>query len=311
METITLGGTDLRVSELCLGTMMFGSRDAEDKSVDLLERYVAAGGNFIDTANVYAHWIEGCGGGESEALLGRWLKARGNRDSLVIASKVGFNYSEAPMDSSPQRIADECDKSLKRLGIETIDLYYLHRDNRDTPLEAQLEALDKLVRAGKVRYVAASNFRAWRLEEARCISQTRGYPAFRCVQQSYTYVMPKAGADFGVLTATNEDLLDYCHERQLPLVAYTPLLKGYYTREDRPLPPQYDHSGTPARLAALHKVAGETGATANQVVFAWMRAHDIIPIIAASTAAQIEENLQAAEVQLSADQLRILDEAGI
>ena len=188
MRTVTLGTSGAQVSALCLGAMFFGTRNDEATSFALLDQYVGAGGTFIDTANIYAHWVEGFQGGESEALLGRWLKARGNRNSIFLASKVGFNYPAAPRSLAARHIIQEAEKSLTRLGVDTLDLFYAHVDDYRTPLEETLEAFDRLVQTGKVRTIGASNYLAWRLEKARWISRTNGWAEYCCVQQRYSYL---------------------------------------------------------------------------------------------------------------------------
>ncbi len=314
MQTIQLGSTDADVSVMCLGTMHFGTKEDEETSFRLLDQYVEAGGNFIDTANVYARWIRGYEGGESETLLGKWMRERGNRDSLFIASKVGFEMPTRGVTrgTSAKQIVAECEKSLKRLGVETIDLYYAHHDDRDTPLEESLAAFDKLKKEGMVRYIGASNFRAWRLEQARWIANTKGWAEYCCIQQRYTYLRPRPGADFSPQVSTNDDLLDYCTNRAITLLAYSPLLAGGYTRTDRALPGQYTDPDADARLAELKAVSEETGATPNQVIFAWMMQSEpaIIPIFSASTTAQMHENLGALDLVLSTEQMARLDRAG-
>jgi aryl-alcohol dehydrogenase-like predicted oxidoreductase len=148
METQKLGKTGVDVSALCLGAMYFGTRNDQATSYRVLDKYVEAGGTFIDTANIYAHWVKGFKGGESETLLGEWMQGRGNRDKLFIASKVGFGYPGVPVGLRANQIEEECNKSLRYLKIDTIDLYYAHVDDRKTPLEETLEAFDKLVKAG-------------------------------------------------------------------------------------------------------------------------------------------------------------------
>ncbi len=310
MKTMALGNTGEQVSALCLGAMYFGSRNDEATSYQLLDRYVAAGGSFIDTANIYAHWVQGFQGGESEALLGRWMRQRGNRQRLFLASKVGFGYSEARPGLSARQIERECEKSLRRLGVETIDLYYAHVDDRATPLEETLEAFDRLVRAGKVRFLGASNYLAWRLAEARCISRANGWAEFCCVQQRHTYLRPRPGQRFDPQIAANDDLLDFCRSAGVTLLAYSVLLSGAYARPDRPLPAQYRGADTEARLAALREVAAAHGATPNQIVLAWMLHHGVLPLIAASTEEQLRENLAALAVTLSEADLERLDAAG-
>ncbi len=311
MKTVRLGSSELQVSALGLGAMFFGTRTPAAKSYELLDEYVAAGGNFIDTANIYAHWVEGFKGGESEILLGEWLRQRGNRSQLVIATKVGFNYPGVQQELSAKTIEEECNKSLKRLGIDTIDLYYAHVDDYNVPLEEAMEAFDKLVKAGKVRFIGASNYLAWRLEEARSLSQAHSWANFCCVQQRHTYLRVKPGGSTAPQVTSNPDLFDYSRRRNFPIVAYSVLLGGAYTQLDRSIPESYLGADTDARLAILQSVAAETHATPNQVVLAWMLHSDypVIPLIAASSHEQIQENLGALDVKLSADQMHRLDNA--
>jgi len=290
--------------------MHFGSRDDEATSYRMLDRYVEAGGNFLDTANGYAAWLKGHHGGESETLLGKWMRDRKNRDGLVVATKVGFGYQDVPTSLRTEVIESEVEKSLRRLAIDTVDLYYWHCDHRSTPLEESLAAMDRLVRAGKVRCIGASNIKAWRLAEARSVSIQNGLARHAAVQQRFTYLRPKVNADFFHQTSANPDLLEYCASRELPLIAYSPLLGGAYVRDDRPLPPQYQHTDSDARMAALRSVASEVDATLNQVIFAWMVKQGIIPILGASRDEQMDENLGAAAVELTDEQMATLSNAG-
>jgi aryl-alcohol dehydrogenase-like predicted oxidoreductase len=309
MKTVPLGASGAEVSIFCLGAMYFGTRNDEASSTRLLDMYVDAGGTFIDTANIYSRWVPGFQGGESEELLGRWMRARRNRDKLFIASKVGFEMPGVERGLRAAQISEECDKSLRRMGIETIDLYYAHVDDRNTPLEETAEAFDRLVKAGKVRLIGASNFLAWRLEAARRVSRAHGWAEYCCIQQRYTYLQPKPGASFGPQTAVNDDLLDYCRAENVTLLAYSPLLGGAYTRNDRPMPEQYVSADSGRRLAALRAVAAETGATANQVILAWMAQSDpvVIPLMAASTEEQMAEDLAALELKLTPEQMARLN----
>lgn len=313
MQTRPLGQTGIEVSALCLGAMYFGTRTDQTTSYQLLDQYVEAGGTFIDTANIYAHWIPGGVGGESEALLGRWLKERGHRRQLFLASKVGFQYPGVERGLKAAQIEAECDKSLKRLGIETIDLYYAHVDDRHTPLEETLAAFDRLVQAGKVRFVGASNYLAWRLEKANWVSQVNHWAKFCCIQQRYTYLRVKPGASTDPQVVVNDDLLDYCQSEGLTLLAYSALLGGAYTRADREIDEVYHSPDSETRLAALKAVAEETGATPNQVVLAWMiqGQPSVLPLIAASTPAQLQENIDALPLHLSNEQVARLTTAGI
>lgn len=311
MKKVKLGNSGVCVSAFCLGAMYFGTRTDEQMSYRLLDQYVEAGGSFIDTANIYAWWVSGHEGGESETLLGRWLQRRNNRSKMFIATKVGFQYSDTERGLHAHQIETECEKSLERLDIETIDLYYAHADDRNTPMEETLEAFDRLVRAGKVRFIGASNFLAWRCEEARWLSQTNGWAGYVGIQQRYTYLRPKPGISFDPQISANDDLLDYCRNRDMTLLAYSPLLSGAYTRADRPIPKQYLGADSEARLAALQAVAEETGATLNQVILAWMLQGDptVIPLVAASTLEQMFENIGALALELSVDQMAQLNTA--
>ena len=305
MKTLRLGTTGVEVSALCLGTMRYGSSTDMETSYQLLDMYVDAGGSFLDTANIYGRQ------NESELLLGKWMRQRQNRSRMFVATKVGFGYAGVERGLRSAQIEAECEKTLQRLGVETIDLYYAHRDDPNTPMEETLEAFDRLVTAGKVRLIGASNFPAWRLEEARWVSEGHSWAQYCCVQQRYSYIRPKSGADFDPQIATNDDLLDYCRARGITMLAYSPLLSGAYTRSDRSFREQYQGLDTDARLRALQAVAAELGATANQVVLAWMLQSEqpVIPLVGASTVDQLRENLGALAAELSSSQMARMDEA--
>ena len=314
MKTMALGHTDEQVSALCLGVMYFGTKQDEELSRQLMDQYVEAGGAFIDTANVYARWIGDAKGGESESLLGRWMKDRGNRNELFIATKMGGAYGDVPQSLKAKYVEQEVERSLKRMGIEVIDLYYAHTDDRDTPQAEHMEAMDKLVKAGKVRYIAASNWKAWRLEGAYQLCEANDWARHVAVQQRHSYLIPRAGWTPTVHTYANDDLIEYCTIRDLTIVAYSPLAKGAYTRSDKEMPNVYTGPDNEARLAALQAICQETGVTANQVVLAWMIAQTapkIIPLFAASTPEQMTENLGATNVELSSEQIERLNQAGL
>ncbi len=193
MKTVALGMTGEKVSALCLGAMNFGTKLDEKGSMQLLDRYYEQGGRFIDTANNYAVWWGG-DGSESENVLGRWMRNRGNRDALFLATKVGFNTPAVGSGLSRRVIRQEIEASLRRLGTDHVDLYYAHKDHRSDPLEETLEAFDELHRAGKVRMIGCSNWRAWRIEQARELCRAKGWIGFCCVQQRHTYLRPGPGA---------------------------------------------------------------------------------------------------------------------
>jgi aryl-alcohol dehydrogenase-like predicted oxidoreductase len=311
MRALPLGNTGVKVSAFCLGTMYFGSRTDRQMSWRLLDRYVEAGGSFLDTANIYAHWVSGCVGGESETLLGEWMREHKNRSHMFVATKVGFQYPGVERGLRARQIVEECDKSLRRLGVETIDLYYAHVDDRNTRIEETMDAFDRLVKAGKVRFIGASNFLAWRLEEASWVSRTHGWAEYCCIQQRHSYVRPKPGTSFDPQIAATDDLLDCCRVRGITMLAYSPLLGGAYCRDDRAFEGQYLGPDTDARIAALKAVGKEVGATTNQVILAWMVQSDppVLPLVGTSTIEQMEENLGALEIELSPEQMARLDGA--
>jgi aryl-alcohol dehydrogenase-like predicted oxidoreductase len=311
MKTIHLGKTGVEVSALCMGIMYFGNRIGKEMSYRLMDRYADAGGTFFDTANIYSFWLSGFQGGESEKVLGQWMRDRKNRSQLFIASKLGFAYQNVERGLRANQIQTECERSLQRLKTDVIDLYYAHVDDRDTPQEETMEAFDRLIKEGKVRYIGASNFLAWRMEKARMVSSANDWKQYCCIQQRYSYLRPKPGATFGEQVSVNEDLLDYIQSEEISLLAYSPLLKGAYTRKDRDFPEQYIGPDSDSRLAKLRTVAEEKNATANQIVYAWMMQSDppVIPLMTASTDEQIEENLGALEVILSDAQMSRLNSA--
>jgi aryl-alcohol dehydrogenase-like predicted oxidoreductase len=312
MRKFKLGSSGVEVSALCFGTDLIGSRIDRQTSFQLLDLFRENGGTFVDTGNFYAAWLPGCTGGESETTIGLWMKERGNRAEMAIATKLGFDYPGCQGGLSAAEIERECEKSLRRLQTDRLDLYYAHRDDPQTPLEETMETFDRLIRAGKVRAIGASNLRAWRIAEANAVAGAHGWARYSAVEQRHTYLRPRHGADFGPQVSIDEGLKDYCRSRDIALVAYSTLLQGAYTREDRPVPAQYAGPDADTRLQALREVADEVGATVNQTVVAWMLQSDpqVLPIIAGSQPGQIAENVGALRVRLSEDQIRRLDIAG-
>ncbi|EKU96490.1 putative oxidoreductase, aryl-alcohol dehydrogenase like protein [Leptolyngbya sp. PCC 7375] len=312
MKKIQLSQTGIDVSCLCLGTLRFGTLNTYEQSAQLLDIYLEAGGMFIDTGNSYNQWSANGKGGESEVVVGRWLRERGNRDDLFIASKVGFGYGEVPDGLAASTIISECDNSLKRLGIDHLDLYYAHKDDPRTPLEETLEAFHSLVKAGKVRFVGASNYDAWRLADADAIATAQGWHGFTCIEQRFTYLRPNPGADFGDQRLINQNLMSYGDARGKTMLPYTPLLRGAYVRADRPISAAYAGPDTEARIAALREVAQELNATANQVVLAWMmhRQPPLLPAFSGGRPEHMQENLGALDLTLSTEQMTKLNNAG-
>lgn len=337
MNTVELGKTGEQVSQLCLGCMLMGTTVDEAASQTMLDAYVARGGNFLDTANCYAWWA-GKGefvGDESELVLGRWMKARRNRDALFLATKVGARLPNPAAIRDPagnvywdrvpasyeylsaEAICRGVEGSLQRLQTDHLDLYYAHIDDRATPLEETLEAFDSLVRAGKVRHLACSNHRTWRLERARRISAAQQWAGYVAVQNQYSYLRPKPGANLGVGVNVDDEQLDYLRANpDVALVAYSPLLKGIYEDERKRRAyynwALFDTADSRARLAVIAQLAVELGTTPHRLVYAWLlhqRKPTVIPIVGASRLSQLEEALGAAELRLTDEHMRRLTTA--
>ncbi|MFE7859707.1 aldo/keto reductase [Streptomyces sp. NPDC057403] len=319
----TTPGTRREVSVLALGAMLFGSRTDDKTSFAVLDRYAEAGGTFVDTSDNYAFWEDGGQGGQSEELLGRWRRSRGVGDEIVIATKLGARplapgtgFVDNPEGLSAKVIRESAERSRERLGVDRLDLLYAHIDDHTVPQRETVEAFAGLVAEGTVGLLGASNQAVWRVERARAIAAAAGLPGYEVLQYEHSYLRPRLDVPGGLfpdgsLGAVGPEMLGYLRaEPGLTLVAYSPLLKGAYVRPDR-LPAEYDHPGTPARLAALHEVARETGATVNQVVLAWQLggALPVVPLVGASSVAQLEESLAAVDLELSDDQRFRLDSA--
>lgn len=304
--------------------MLFGTVQDERRSFEILDRFVDAGGVWIDTANCYAFWSDPTGfGGQSETLLGRWLARRpGVRDRVRISTKVGCEPTEAgrfPETAeglSAGVIKRGIEGSLRRLGTDHVELYWAHKPDPATPLDETVAAFGELVAAGTVGRLGCSNYPVWQLERARQLARAHGGAGFTAVQQQHTYLRPRPVAEplvrhrFGVVS---DEVLHYLeHHPDIALWAYTPLLNGRYTRPDRPLPAEYDHPGTARRLAALDEIAAETGTNRNRVVLAWLTggAPAATPIVGVSTVKQLDEAVAGVSLELTAEQRERLDSAG-
>lgn len=327
MRYTTIGTDPARsrkVSVLALGAMRFGTTTDEATSYAILDRFVEAGGTFIDTSNNYAFWVDGTQGGESEALLGRWRQSRGAGDELVIATKVGGRPNVPSRTVSldieglaPAVLREQAERSRERLGMERLDLYYAHVEDGRVPLDEQVAAFGGLVADGLVGLLGVSNHWAWRVERARSLAAAAGVAAYDVLQYHHSYLRmrtdePGLRSPDGQVGVADGAVLSYLREEPgLRLVAYTPLLSGAYTRADKPLPGALDHPGTERRLKVLAEVAQETGATANQVVLAWLLGGEVpvLPLVGASTVAQLDESLAAVDLELSDEQRTRLDGA--
>lgn len=306
-----MGNTDLDVFPLCLGGNVFGWTLDEERSFEVLDAYVEAGGNFIDTADSYGRQGPG-GAGESERIIGRWIAARGNRKRLVIATKVGISLERAGLAEATIRRGVE--DSLERLQIDSVDLYYAHKDDPDTPLEETLGAFGALVDEGKIRHAAASNYSASRLREALRIGEREGMASYVALQPHYNLM--ERGEYEG-------ELADICARNGLACVPYFGLARGFLTGKYRRGGDQVDSPRAAgvresyfnergfAVLDALDEIAAAHGTTVAAVALAWLVVQPTVvaPIASATSPEQLAELLPSAELELSATEIERLNTA--
>jgi len=309
-----LGATDLHIAPLVLGGNVFGWTADRAASFAVLDAFVAGGGTMIDTADVYSAWVPGHSGGESESMIGEWLRSSGKRADVLIATKVGMLPGEGGEKLAPARIAAACDASLQRLGVDTIDLYFAHQDDDAVAQEDALAAFGKLIDAGKVRALGASNFRAMRLKSAHDAAKAHGLPQYHVLQPEYNLVSRHK---------FEGELQDYCVTNNIGVVPYYGLASGfltgkYRTKDDLGQSVRGGRmgellEGTGAKvLAAMDTVAAETGASLAQIALAWLAAQPGVtaPIASATSVAQVEDLLGAMTLDLGDEQLARLTDAG-
>jgi aryl-alcohol dehydrogenase-like predicted oxidoreductase len=311
MQKRKLGKSGLQIAPLMLGGNVLGWTADEPTSFKLLDRFVGAGLNAIDTADTYSMWVPGHTGGESETVLGNWLKARGGRDKVVIATKVGWDAPQGGL--ARDRILAMCEASLKRLQTDYIDLYQSHRDDPATPLEETLSAHDTLLRQGKVRAIGASNYAAPRLAEALRVSAEKGFARYESLQPHYNLYERKG---------FEEALEPLVLEEGIGVIPYYALASGFLTGKYRSVADagRSPRGGGAAAmlnergrriLAALDAVAARNGSTPAGVALAWLMARPSVtaPIASATSLPQLEELIAATRLTLDAEALRQLDEA--
>jgi aryl-alcohol dehydrogenase (NADP+) len=302
---VRIARTDLDVYPLCLGGNVFGWTADDDQSFAVLDAYTQAGGNFIDTADAYSAWVPGNTGGESEVIIGKWLASRGNRDEMVIATKVG--WAPGFLGLSEANIKAAADTSLARLQTDHIDLYYAHFDDPDVPLEEALGALDGLVRAGKVRYVAASNYSAPRLAEALAVAEREGFVRYVAVQPRYNMIDRER---YPV------ELADLIADEDIACLPYVGLADGFLTGKYRQGASPVDsvraeavakhmHSRGFAALEALDEVAAAHETSLASTALAWLGAQRSVlaPIASARTVEQVADLVASVDIKLSAAEL--------
>jgi len=310
-----LGHTGLKVSELCLGTMQWGWTANEESAFAVMDAFVEQGGTFIDTADVYSRWAEGNPGGVSEEIIGRWMKARGNRTQIVLATKVRGQMGDGPNEQglSREHILAAVDASLRRLQTDHIDLYQSHAFDEETPIEETLQAFDDLQRAGKVRYVGASNYPAWRLTESLWSADKHETVRYSSLQPHYNLVHR---AEF------ERELKDVCETYGLGVIPYSPLAGGFLTGKYKrgetvesarsvSIASRYNNDTSWNTADAVQMVAKEAESSVSAIALAWLLAQPFIsaPIIGANSTKQLQENLAATEVKLTPEQVKRLSDA--
>lgn len=327
MRYTTIGDGDraFEVSTLALGAMNFGTKTDEETSFAILDRFVQAGGTFIDTANNYNSW-DGGHGRDSEDLLGRWLASRGVRDRVRIATKLGAARKDPskPLSSTPPHnyqglgaevVDREARESLRHLGIERIDVLYGHVDDRETPIAETIGAFGKLHAEGLIGLSGISNVTTWRLVEAHAEAARQGVPPYAVVQQRHSYLYPPPVP--ARTNWVNADMLDFAAASgvdgrpSLAVVAYSPLEQGALARDEKPLFGGVDHPGSVARILTLREVARDLGATPSQVAIAWLMGGEtpVIPLVGPSSVEQLDELLGAVELDLPTEVRQVLDAA--
>ncbi|MGY4396533.1 aryl-alcohol dehydrogenase-like predicted oxidoreductase [Sphingomonas sp. UYAg733] len=309
-----LGATDIHIAPLVLGGNVFGWTADKTASFAVLDAFVAGGGTMIDTADVYSAWVPGHQGGESETMIGEWLKASGKRDNVQIATKVGMLPGEGGVKLAPARIAAACDASLRRLGVERIDLYFAHQDDDAVAQDEVMAAFAKLAEAGKINALGASNFHAARLKSANEAALAAGVPHYQVLQPEYNLASRHA---------FEGELQDYCVTHNIGAVPYYGLASGFLTGKYRSeadlgksvrggrMTDMLKGKGL-AVLTAMDAVAAETGASLAQIALAWLAAQPGVtaPIASATSVAQVEELLGSMALALTKDQRDRLDAAG-
>ena len=309
-----LGASGLMTPPLVLGGNVFGWTTDKATSFRILDRFVEKGGVMIDTADVYSSWVPGHQGGESETIIGEWLRTSGKRDKVLIATKVGMLDGGGGSKLAPARIAAAAEASLRRLGVDTIDLYFAHQDDEDVPQQDALAAFDTLIRAGKVRALGASNFHAGRLKSALDIATAEGLPHYRVLQPEYNLVSRHK---------FEGELQDLCITHNIGVVPYYGLASGFLTGKYRSEADfgksvrgsrmaAFLQSKGGAMLAAMDEVAAETGASLARIALAWLAAQEGItaPIASATSIEQLDELAGSWDLALTSEQLNRLTAAG-
>lgn len=313
MEHRYLGNTGLQVSDICLGTMQFLWTTDEPNSFAVLNAYTEAGGDFIDTADVYSRWAPGLKGGEAETIIGKWMKEKGNRQNIVLATKVRGRMWEGANGEGLSRfhIMRAVEESLRRLQTDTIDLYQTHSPDLNTPIEETMRAMDDLVHQGKVRYVGCSNYNGWQLMEAILTSRQAGIAEYISIQPHWSLVEREI---------FERDVYPVVKKFNIGIVPYSPLGRGFLTgkyRRNQP-PPDSKRSASVQKvltdknfdlLDKIEEIARSRNKTAGQISLAWIltKSNVTAPIIGANNVEQLNDSLGATGLKLNDDEMSVLD----
>lgn len=309
IKTTELASTGQQISNLILGTMYFGSKVSETVSFSILDEYFGVGGTFLDSANKYASWIAGCKGGESEQVIGKWLKTKKNRNELFLSSKVGFAYGDIPGSLKKDIIISECEKSLKHMGVDTIDLYFAHTYDANTPVQETMEAFYQLKKDGKIRYAGASNMYSWQLMESNEAASAQSWEGYCCLQQRFSYLQPLLDADFGTQLLLTPEIKKFCELKKITVMAYSPLLGGYYSDQSKEISQYYMSNNSNEKLKTLEIIAKELNVSCNAIVLKWLIQNNpiIIPVFTASNLIQFNENINLLNIKLSEEHMKMLN----
>lgn len=313
MNKREIGTSGIKVAPLSFGGNVFGWTINEQQSFTILDAFVDAGLDFIDTADVYSHWVPGNKGGESEIIIGNWLKKSGKRDKVIIATKVGKPMGEGKKGLSRKYITEAVEASLKRLQTDYMDLYQSHDDDKDTPLLETLETYTDLIKQGKVRAIGASNYDGIRLKEALQVSKDNSLAAYQCLQPEYNLYEREY---------YEKELEPVCRERNVGVITYFSLASGFLTgkyRSEDDLSKSSRGQGIKKYLnprgykilAALDKVSAEYNTTPATVAIAWVMARPGVtaPIASATSIKQLDSLIKATEIKLNSDAIDLLNSA--
>lgn len=313
MQHRQLGNTDLKIAPLALGGNVFGWTIDEEKSFEILDAYVAKGFNLIDTADSYSRWAPGNKGGESETIIGNWMKKNSNRDKVILATKVGSDMGQGKKDVSKKYVLQAAEDSLRRLQTDYIDLYQTHWDNEETPVEETLEAYAQLVKEGKVKWIGASNLSPARLQASLDASKEHGYPRYETLQPQYNLVERDV---------FEKEYQQICVDNNISVISYYSLASGFLTgkyRTDEDLNKSARGGGVKKYLdkngltvlSVLDDVAANHNTSLATVALAWLLARPAVaaPIASATSTEQLNELVDAANLKLTSDEIQLLDKA--